>query len=103
MPNVEVKLVAVPEMGYVDPNRDGGEIVVRGAPVAKGYYKEAQKTAEDFRDGWFYTGDIGRWEPHGQLKVIDRKKNMFKYVATAACALAALFYLCLGFVSIISD
>lgn len=79
-PSCEVKLADVPEMGYTSgsyPHR--GEIVVRGNNVFKGYYKAQDKTDEVLtKDGWFHTGDIGEWQPNGTLKIIDRKKNIFK-------------------------
>jgi len=55
-----------------------GEILCKGPGVMLGYYKEPKLTAETFVDGWFKTGDIGRIEPQGQLKITDRKKEIFK-------------------------
>eukprot|EP01119_Soliformovum_irregulare_P001169 TRINITY_DN10889_c0_g1_i1.p1 TRINITY_DN10889_c0_g1~~TRINITY_DN10889_c0_g1_i1.p1 ORF type:complete len:741 (-),score=260.15 TRINITY_DN10889_c0_g1_i1:48-2225(-) len=81
--SVEIKLVPVPEMNYSPieskDQKFGGEVWIRGAPVAMGYYKDPEKTREDFdQDGWFHTGDIGKWNPTGTLSIIDRKKNIFK-------------------------
>jgi long-chain acyl-CoA synthetase len=73
-----VKLTDVPEMEYYA--KDGfGEICVKGPIVFQGYLHDKDKTDEVIdSDGWLHTGDIGRWLPNGTLRIIDRKKHIFK-------------------------
>lgn len=70
IPGVQIKLA------------EDGEILAKGANIMKGYYNRPDLTAEVIdSDGWFHTGDIGRWvEMHGNkfLKITDRKKELFK-------------------------
>uniref|UniRef100_A0A8C9VHU2 Arachidonate--CoA ligase n=1 Tax=Scleropages formosus TaxID=113540 RepID=A0A8C9VHU2_SCLFO len=73
-----VKLVDVEEMNYFSSNGEG-EVCIKGRNVFKGYLKDPERTAEALdKDGWLHTGDIGKWLPNGVLKIIDRKKNIFK-------------------------
>lgn len=53
-----------------------GEIIVKGDQVLSGYWRRPDAEAEAFRDGWFHTGDMGRWDEEGFVYIVDRKKDM---------------------------
>ena len=55
-----------------------GEIVHRSPHLILEYYKDTEKTAEAFANGWFHSGDLGRFDADGYLYVVDRKKDMIK-------------------------
>ncbi|KAF5942641.1 hypothetical protein HYC85_020283 [Camellia sinensis] len=79
VPNVDVCLESIPEMGYdALSSTPRGEICIRGDTLFSGYYKREDLTKEVLIDGWLHTGDVGEWQPNGSMKIIDRKKNIFK-------------------------
>ncbi|WP_194420658.1 AMP-binding protein [Microbacterium abyssi] len=72
------------EIRIVDPDGDDlgtdadGEILLRGDVVMLGYFEDQEATdAVLDADGWFHTGDVGRLDEHGCLKITDRLKDMF--------------------------
>jgi malonyl-CoA/methylmalonyl-CoA synthetase len=75
LPGVSVRIVddagralAAPEIGGVE---------VRGPNVFSGYWRMPEKTKEEFTaDGWFRTGDVGRWDANGYLTIVGRSKDL---------------------------
>jgi long-chain acyl-CoA synthetase len=79
LPDTELRVVDI-ETGEIDlPSGETGEIVVRGPQVMKGYWNAPEETARALRNGWLYTGDIGRVDEDGYIYIVDRKKEMIKY------------------------
>ena len=81
VPSSEACLLSVPDMEYtvVDKPHPRGELLLRGANVFTGYYKNPEETAKAFtEDGWFKTGDICSVDELGRFQIIDRRKNVLK-------------------------
>ncbi len=55
---------------------EAGEILIRGPGVILGYWNNPDKTAETIRDGWLYTGDVGRIDDDGFVYILDRIKDI---------------------------
>jgi acyl-CoA synthetase (AMP-forming)/AMP-acid ligase II len=59
------------------PRGEVGEIAARGESIFAGYYKQPELTESSFdADGFFYTGDLGKFDENGRLIVVGRKKEM---------------------------
>ncbi len=57
---------------------EAGELVVQGPQVMRGYWNQPDETKLVLRDGWLYTGDLGRMDSDGYFYIVDRKKDMIK-------------------------
>jgi O-succinylbenzoic acid--CoA ligase len=60
----------------VDGGGDGGEVLVRGPMLFRGYRGDPARTAAALREGWLHTGDLGRLEPDGRLVVLGRGDDL---------------------------
>jgi long-chain acyl-CoA synthetase len=74
VPGVEVKIVD--ENDKEVPVGEPGEIITRGAHVMKGYFRRAEATAQRIRNGWLYTGDVGKAEADGYYYHLGRRDDM---------------------------
>ena len=69
LPGIEIRIV--------DPDAAGvGEVAAKGPNVMAGYYGNDEATAEALRDGWLYTGDLGRLDKDGHLFLVGRRKDV---------------------------
>ena len=71
-------LVLDPDTGLPVPldGQTQGEVAFRGNIVMKGYYKRPEETAQAFRDGWFWSGDLAVQHPDGYIEIRDRAKDI---------------------------
>ncbi len=75
---MKIGTVGIPLIDIEIKLAEDGEILAKGKNIMQGYYKNPEATAEVLKNGWLYTGDIGEWVDGKFLKIIDRKKEMFK-------------------------
>jgi long-chain acyl-CoA synthetase len=72
--NCEVRLVD--DDGKPVGEGEEGEVTCRAPFVMQGYWRDDDATANTIRDGWLYTGDVGRFDDDGNLYIVDRKKDL---------------------------
>ena len=76
LPVPEIQLKLLDGNGKEVPRGDVGEIVVKGPMVMKGYHNNPEATQEMIREGWLYTGDLGRMDQDGFVYHLGRKDDM---------------------------
>lgn len=72
----DAQLRIVDREGRDVPTGATGEIVVQSGSTLRGYWRNAQATADALRNGWYHTGDLGRIDADGYVYVVDRVKDM---------------------------
>ncbi|NQU07687.1 MAG: long-chain-fatty-acid--CoA ligase [Candidatus Abyssubacteria bacterium] len=78
MPGLEVEVVDDEGEPVPNDNETIGEIVMRGPWVMEEYYKNPEKTADVWREGWFHTGDVAKVDAEGYITIVDRVSDMIR-------------------------
>jgi acyl-CoA synthetase (AMP-forming)/AMP-acid ligase II len=78
MPGLEVEVVDEEGKPVPRDNETIGEIVMRGPWVMEKYYKNPEKTAQVWRDGWFHTGDVAKVDRDNYITIVDRVTDMIR-------------------------
>lgn len=76
--DTEVKIMDLEDNSKEVVNGQEGEIILRSPSVFKGYLNKQEATSESVVNGWFYTGDIGKFDDEGYLYFLGRNKEMIK-------------------------
>lgn len=75
LPGVDIR-IADPATGSELPQGEVGVIEIRGPNVFQGYWRQPEKTAAEFRDGFFISGDLGRCDQRGYISIVGRQKDL---------------------------
>jgi fatty-acyl-CoA synthase len=78
VPGLDVEVMGEDGNPVPRDNETLGEIVMRGPWVMEEYYKNPEKTAEVWRDGWFHTGDVAKIDEEGYVTIADRVSDMIR-------------------------
>jgi acyl-CoA synthetase (AMP-forming)/AMP-acid ligase II len=74
LPSTELK--CVDDQGNEAAIGEPGEIIARGPQVMPGYWRQPEETKQVLRNGWLFTGDIGKMDADGFFSIVDRRKDM---------------------------
>jgi long-chain acyl-CoA synthetase len=74
--NTRVKIMELEKGEEEVPIGEVGEIAVKGPQVVPGYWNKPEETAHAIRNGWLYTGDVGKMDEDGWFYLVDRKKDL---------------------------
>jgi long-chain acyl-CoA synthetase len=74
--DTDIKIVDLVDGTKELPVGEAGELLIKGPQVTNGYYQMPEETANTLKDGWLYTGDIGKMDEEGYFYIVDRKKDM---------------------------
>ena len=75
-PSMAVTVRVVDDEGRDVAPGERGEVIFRGPHLMKGYYRDAERTAESLVEGWMHSGDIAEMDEHGYVFIVDRLKNL---------------------------
>jgi long-chain acyl-CoA synthetase len=76
IPDTDVKIVDIADPDKELEQGEEGEIAIKGPQIMMGYYNKPEETANVMHEGWYLSGDIGKFDEDGYLSVVDRKKDM---------------------------
>lgn len=76
LPDTDLKIVDSDTGTKELPPGEEGEIIAKGPQIMKGYWNKPEDTADVLREGWLYTGDIGKMDDDGYFYVVERKKDV---------------------------
>jgi long-chain acyl-CoA synthetase len=75
-PSLGVQVRIVDDNNQDVPIGELGEIIARSKHITVEYWKKPEETKKALIDGWFHTGDIGKYDEDGYIYIVDRKKDM---------------------------
>ncbi len=78
-PNLRMRILDENDKDVVDPATQPGELLIAGPVLAQGYHNNEKADKETFNNGFYRTGDIGIYKD-GLVYIMDRKKELIKYV-----------------------